>query len=753
MRDTLNRFLRKYFEKFNSRKFKASLILTWIGITCLFGYQLQFLEVDFEFEKFFPSSDPDITFYQDHLKKFTYDNDYLILILENDPGVFQNNFLQRVRLLSNSLRNLQHVDQVISPTDIRHLIKSPMGITPIPLIHIDDPEKYASDSTRIFSHPIYSSFFAKNGQSLMIQVIHDHIQDPVGAELLVQEVYRLLDTFEFEHHRIAGKLVAQKAFIRLIQRDFSLFLVAALLLSFMLLVMIFRSLKIALLPYLISLTTLIWLLGTMAMLNEPITILGSLIPPVILFVSTSDAIHLINSFRDNHNEQFTERLNAAVRKVFIPTLLTSITTAIGFFSLISINTAPIQKLGIFTGIGVLTAFLVTYVFGPLLIKQTYPANEPSLRQKHLALWVLKHPKSIFTSTILILILSVTGITFLKTDAYLLQDLPENSRVREHFNFVDEFYGGSKPWELAYWPADTSKTIWHEEVMAEANKIHGYLQNDYPIELLWSPVTLINYGNQVTRGGNNRAFHYPEEENYQNAVTTIRRFSERNELPELISKNQKYARFAGYIPEMGSYQTIKKDKELLSFIHQHIDNNIINYRLTGTTYLIDKSHELLSANLFKGLLIAVIMISIILGVYFRSFKILFISIIPNIVPLLVTAGFMGWMGISLKLTTSIIFAVAFGIAVDDTIHFLAIYKKQKNKNRVLNMISTFQSAGKSIVVTSLIIVAGFSLFTFSSFGATYFLGLFLCLSLAVAVLSDLTILPLLLHFASKKNNTH
>ncbi len=161
--------------------------------------------------------------------------------------------------------------------------------------------------------------------------------------------------------------------------------------------------------------------------------------------------------------------------------------------------------------------------------------------------------------------------------------------------------------------------------------------------------------------------------------------------------------------------------------------------------------MLSTNLMRGLLIAISVISLILGIYFRSLKILLISLIPNIIPLLATAGYMGLAGISLKLTTSIIFAVAFGIAVDDTIHFISVYRRQKARNRIYRMINTFQTAGKAMSITTLVIVSGFVLFLFSSFGATYYLGLFLSLSLTIALIIDLTLLPLLLHFTKNKNS--
>ncbi|MEO1255923.1 MAG: efflux RND transporter permease subunit, partial [Bacteroidota bacterium] len=216
-----------------------------------------------------------------------------------------------------------------------------------------------------------------------------------------------------------------------------------------------------------------------------------------------------------------------------------------------------------------------------------------------------------------------------------------------------------------------------------------------------------------------------------------------------TEDNKVGRLIGFFPELGSYETSIRNEEMLQHLASEIDTNLINYQITGTTYLIDKSHELLSFNLLKGLFTAIVIIGVILGLYFKSWKLLFISLIPNIIPLVLVAGILGWIGISLKMTTSIIFTIAFGIAVDDTIHMMSYYLKSKEIDPTNRMKKTFVHAGSALLITSLIMSSGFALYLFSSFGATFYLGLFVSLSLLLALIVDLTILPLLL-LKFKKN---
>ncbi|MEP2609047.1 MAG: efflux RND transporter permease subunit [Cyclobacteriaceae bacterium] len=457
----------------------------------------------------------------------------------------------------------------------------------------------------------------------------------------------------------------------------------------------------------------------------------------------------MNAYRKRTGASRTERMQNAIKKVFIATVLTSVTTAIGFFSLLTITTEPVQLLGIFAGIGVIVAFVVTFLFGPLLIMRGDIPEHMGISYKQLTCLLLRNQRTVLIGSGLLIVISLGGVLLLKTDAYLLEDLPKSSEVKDDFHFTEDEYFGFKPWEIAYWPTDTNANILDKNVMAEVNKLQHYLEKDYPLGRSWSAVGLLKYSNQMVNGGNAQHFTFPDA-NYEKVLRSARPLiNADSSIQNTTDLKTNYGRIIGFIPELGSHETIKRNHALIDFIDANINLEVIKYRLTGTTYLIDKSHELLSKNLLKGLLIAVVLVSLVLGIYFKSFKIMLISLIPNIIPLLITAGFMGFAGISLKLTTSIIFAVSFGIAVDDSIHFVSIYNNQKSKSSIYRLIKTFNTAGSAIIMTTMIILAGFSTFLFSSFGASFYLGLFLCLALTSALVIDLTLLPILLINSNKK----
>jgi predicted RND superfamily exporter protein len=724
-----------------------------VVITAIFGWNLQYVSFDFEFEKFFPNNHPDSRAYQEHVNQFGYDNDYLHIIIENEDGIFNERFLKNAAKFENSLIKIPDVKKIYSPLSLQHVIKSPTGLVIFPLMHTDNPTEYQleQDSLRIFGNPFYKAAFSKNRKALSIYLNHAHFNDHQRSERILEAIRLKAEIYEVPNIRLVGKLSASGVFISYIQNDFGKFLIGSLILSFGLLLLIFKNFKSALLPFLISVLSLIWLFGLTGMLGYKINLLSSLLPPILFFVSMSDAVHLMNALKKAKGRNKVEKIKNALEIVWIPTLLTSVTTAVGFLSLLWINTEPVQLLGLFAAIGILIAFIITFTFGLLMATVTTYSQDQRIIEvpPGWLKFLTKNKKIIVIACSLLVLLIIPGMSRLKINSFLLDDLPEDSQVRQDFVYADEQLGGSKPYEVRVEVADTSLMIWDKIVMDEIVKIEEYLLNDYPIAKVQSPATIVKYLNMVNNGGLNESYIYPESDRKYQQTLRLKNRIDPKRLDKLVTEDGKVGRLIGFFPELGSYETDQRNQNLMHYLDENINRNIVSYRITGTTYLIDKSHELLSVNLLKGLLTAIAIIGIILGLYFRSWKLMIISLIPNLIPLIMVAGILGWLGISLKMTTSIIFTIAFGIAVDDTIHMMSYYLKDQEENAHKRIEKTFKHAGSAMLITSIIMTAGFSLYLFSNFGATFYLGLFVSLSLMIALIIDLSLLPLLL-ITFKKN---
>lgn len=581
----------------------------------------------------------------------------------------------------------------------------------------------------------------------MVHLLHDHLISPEEVLAYHDKVKIIVEELDFDRAALVGKLPAQMAFTDSIRKDFGLYLGLGLALSYLLLALVLRSLVAAILPYFVSVTALVWLLGAMALTGAPISFVGALIPPIILFVSSSDSIHLLNAFKQAPGSSRHTRMLKAYNAVFRPTLLTSLTTVVGFMSLLTIDTLPIRQLGLYTSLGVMIAFFLTFAFGPLLITKTSPSGRSFDFARRWTVFVFRQKHTILIALILAMGACVVGIRQLHVDARLLDDLPIDSQVQKDFALADSIFSGSKPFEMAVWTGEG--TIWQYKVLWEINQIESAIRDVYVTSRVMSPASLVAYANYIHHGGDQSHDVFPTSQAaWEELKPTLTQLLRRPELPNTTGSNMGYARISAFMPEYGSRVDLLKNEQLLQRLKTSLGPGTLQYQITGTTYLIDRSHASLSANLFQGLSLGIFIIGAFLGIYFRSWKLLLISLVPNMIPLMGLAGLMAVMDLPLKLTTAITFTVAFGIAVDDTIHLVASYMASPLRQPLHRITAVYRSTGQAVIITTIVIIFGFALFLTSSFGATYFLGLFLCLSLSLALVTDLLILPLLLYYCKE-----
>jgi hypothetical protein len=292
-------------------------------------------------------------------------------------------------------------------------------------------------------------------------------------------------------------------------------------------------------------------------------------------------------------------------------------------------------------------------------------------------------------------------------------------------------------------------------LREVLGIETYLEENYGTGPIASPTALVRSLNQAVNGGSPEAYQLPQHpSDWRKVNRFLKRFLAGNDrASQLISNDRQLARISSRIEHERNAITLEKTEALREYIRQHTDTSLVKFTVTGTSNLIDKNNEYLARNMFAGLAIAFGVVAIIAGLLFRSLRMVLITLIPNIIPLMLVAAIMGYFGITLKLSTSIVFTIAFGIAVDDTIHFISKLKLELDKDKplIIALKRTFLSTGKAIMVTSLILSGGFLILLLSSFGGTFYTGLLISLTLIFALLIDLTLLPvLILLFFNRRN---
>ncbi len=348
--------------------------------------------------------------------------------------------------------------------------------------------------------------------------------------------------------------------------------------------------------------------------------------------------------------------------------------------------------------------------------------------------------------------SLLGISKIEINTKLIDDLREDDPMKQDFLFFEKNFSGARPFELAVFLQDSSSNFLDEKVLEEVDKITTYLHDSYGVKSILSPASMVKGVYQAMNGGLSEYYQLPATHlDFNKIKKVVAKNKKRQEYKMLVNDQKSIGRITGKVADIGSQAIEKKNKALVLFLKNEIDNSIIKTRITGSALLIDENNKDLSANMLLGLLVAFGTIAVIMGFLFRSVSMVFISLIPNIIPLCILGGILGFFAVDLKLSTSIIFTVAFGIAVDDTIHFMSRYKMEieKGKSKLYAIKRTFISTGKALIITSFILSSGFMSLMLSSFMGTFYTGLFISLTLLFALLADMILLPVLLLLLKEK----
>ncbi len=706
---------------------------------------------DYDFEQFFPQQDEDLSFYTEYTKKFGSDNDYLLSAFAADSGFWsEEQVLERFFQLSDELQELQGVDSVISVFSIQVPRIGVFGISTRPLIS-RDLEKGVNLQGDLEAYQ--GTLISEKGDSFLMLIRNKPSLSKEAGDQLYAQILAVFERFEVEPIAVAGKIQTQGDFVSLMQQEFGLFLTLSIALIILLLVLIFRKFWIVICSVTVILMGMLFAFGVMVLMGQKLALMSVMQPTIFLIVGLSACIHLFTHlihFLTLENE-FQLAIKNTFKELIIPIWLTFLTTALGFLSLYFTTVPALKNFGLSTGIGVLLMFFAIYLFLPGLLsllgaKRKIPTSSgkffASLRP--VVSLVLQKRKAI----LLVFFLITAGSLFLgsqlKINGFLLDNLPSDHPIQADFQFFDQNYRGSNPLEIYLSVKDSSQSLLDYELLAQVEKVETYLEKQLGPLTILSPNSLVKTLNQAQNQGDEKAYAFPSQGQYERLKRILSRLPE-SDKKQVLGRDNKEGRISARTADLGSYRMGKIRKEFEHFVRQEIDEELLEVRWTGTSFLIDKGHESVTQQMARGLGLAFLLVGAIAGYLFRSWRISVILLLPNVVPLIWMLGLMYFLGVEFKLTTAILFTVAFGIAVDDSIHFMSRLKMElaKGKTLIYAIKRTLLETGKAIIWTSLVLILGFSMLIFSQFGVTFYTGLLISSALFFALLADLILLPVLL----------
>ncbi|MES2513560.1 MAG: MMPL family transporter [Bacteroidota bacterium] len=742
--------------KVSQKIINYTVLICVVAFSIICAFEVRHLKFDYDFEAFFPNEDSELEVYETHRKRFEWDNEFVLLALENKKGIFKKDFLTKIDTLTKELTDMAYVNRVISPTNIKNMSLS--GLAPVQkrLLHIDDESLYKDDSINIYNTPeLIGSFFPKDAKSLSIFIKTDEGLSKKKSDSLASNIERTFKKYNFDDVHFVGRIVAQDVYLKNLEREFIYFLGISFVLIILFLWLSFRSLYGVVVPITVVIVSIFWTLGIMAMMGQSLDIMTVMLPTMIFIAGMSDVVHFFSKYFEEVSKG-TERQKIyplILKEVGFPTFLTLITTAVGFLSLLFSSIKPIKDFGIYTTVGIIIAFILTYTLLPALLyfftpKKLVAVHSHDNRTYHVMrkvlFWIFRSQKTIVVISCVVVALSIVGVYKIKVNNILLEDLSDTVKIKQDFVFFDNHYSGARPLELAI-EIKNNKTVWDYDIMKQLNDVDVFLQQEYHAGFMYSPAMLTRTLHKALNDETSGVGKFPSEEDYEEIKTQLIKNKKNKDIKRIITVDGKFARINGKITDIGSIVVNERNEHLREFLKTHVNSNDIDIQITGAAHLIDRNNEYMVSNMLQGFLFSIIVIAILTYFLHRSWRMVIVFILPNFIPLLIIAGIMGFAGIELKAATSLVFSIAFGVATDDTIHFISRLKIELGygKSLVYAFKRTYFETGKPILLTTFILMGGFISLMVSDFQSTFYFGFLICITIIIAVIADIFLLPVLL----------
>ena len=736
--------------------FKKSILGLFILLGIVSTFLLFNLKFSFDFSQFFPEGDEDLIFYQDFIEEFGVDDSFLLVAIENDDTVFEKGFLQRFDAFSKDSKKLPYVIKNQSITTLFYPLKTSFGYSRLPIIHVEDSTKYASDWKKIQEDKIFiNTLIDEKAGSMAISLeTIDDLDYQQSIELLTA-LRNMLKEHGLEDYHLLGRTFFYEALVNMQKEELIRTTIFATLLVLIILFIVYRRPAVVAITLSSIILALILFLGALSLMGKELNSLSSFYPILLLIVGTSDVIHIMDDYlaKLRGGIEKHEAMIKTLKEVGISTLLTSVTTAIGFASLLTSKSSAVSGFGINSALGVLIAFITVIGFTCALLllidkKHILPKKAVSTKWNsslsHVNIFTQKFPRRILFFSAIFMGICIWGLSKINTNYQIKESLPKGSAIAADFVFFQDNYGGFRPLEVAVTAQDNYK-VTDFLVTKEIEKAVQQLEKLNPIRNIQSVNTFYKGLHKANNLNKSAFFVLPEElKTFNQYKKEIKKIA-RKPFGEFVNSAETKSRITAKVLDVGLDTLNTVYQKFNSFAATEIDTNLVKFRLTGTGILLDKNAYYVKDSLLQGLLMGLLLVALIMAILFKNLKLVLISLLPNMLPLLFAAALLGFFEIPLEATISVVFAVVFGIAVDDTIHFLGRYKiglsKGLSKEEALQI--TFIETGRALIITTLILFFGFLVLLFSEHTPSITIGLLVSVTLLTALVLDLLLLPVLI----------
>ncbi len=756
-----------------------------VVITAVMGYYASRVEMSYDFGRAVPPNDPEMVFLTKFRQQFGEDGNMVAVGLR-DSAVYQLSNFNRLRELSLKLRAIEGVNEVLSLPRMKIILKDTARqrfyLSPLFPDFLQSQTQLDSLLRVATNQKFYAGQLvnATNGSTMMLISIDKEYANSAKRVKLTKDLQEVGEEFRAQTGitlKFAGLPFIRAVVAEQVRKELSLFLYLSALVTGAIMLIFFRSVRAVIFSMIMIAVLVVWTLGTITLLGFKITLLSGLIPPVIVTIGITNAIYLLNKYHveyAKHKDKMVA-IRVVVQKMGLATFLTNLTVAIGFLTLLSTDILVLREFGIVAGINILALFFVSLIMIPGILSWLPEPSSKHLRHLNfrilgafvsgIDLLVHRHRAAIYMATFLVSLFAALGMLRLHSVSFMVDDIPEESQIKRDLKFFESNFSGVMPLEIVVdIESKRKRQLLDVSNLKAIDDFEQFLDSITVTSRPVSIVSLVKAAKQAFYNNNPDRYSLPTKTESGFILRYMKGQSDSSGLVKsFVDSSFNKMRISMQMADIGSKRMdslindviqpradalVKRLKENLKS-----DKDSVSVAVTGTSKIFIKGNKFLINNLTESLVLASILITLSMAFLFANARMILISLIPNLIAMMITAGLMGYLDIPLKASTALIFSITFGISVDNSIRFLAKYRQELLAGGFFVPRAVSESileTGKSIIYTSVALFAGFIIFAFSDFGGTIALGVLTSTTLLISMFTNLILLPALIMTFDKPN---
>ncbi|HLO43459.1 MAG TPA: MMPL family transporter [Leadbetterella sp.] len=749
-------------------------------ITVFMGIQIAKLELSYELPKILPQNDDSFKIYENFKKQFGEDGNVMVIAIESED-IYKLDVFNGWYDLTQKIKGIDGIKNVLSVASLAEIKKNEelkkFEFKPLLLTKPASQSEVDSLKNKIGTLPFYEGLVYQGNAHIMAVTFDQTKLNSKDRITLSKLVESEAQSFGAKHHikmHFSGMPFIRTNFMSKVREELSLFMGLAFLVTTIILYLFFKSLRVVFYSITVIIVAVIWAVGLIALFGYKISILTGMIPPLIIVIGIPNSIFLINKYQEEYLKigDKMQALSVSIEKIGKTTFIANVTTFIGFFVFYFTGSPLLLEFGLVAAIAVVSTWAISLILIPTIfsyVSEPKPKHVQHLENKRISNILKKidyfvHHRRTVTYWVVaaIVITSVYGATKIKAIGYVVDDLPEKDPIFADLKFVEKNFKGIVPFEVMI---DTKEEngVFNPAILSQIRVLQREFSKYPEFTKPLSIVEGLKFVYQGYRGGDTKYFVLPPALELQKMAEYVKGTGQNeNMLSAFLDSKKQKTRVSFQSADVGTVRM----REMFTALQAKADtifnfdkeagqwkpkDQQVDVRLTGNGVVFTKGNDYLLGNLGESTLMAIILVSIVMASQFLNFRTVLISTIPSIIPLIITAGIMGYFGIPLKPSTTLIFSIAFGIASDGTIYFLTKYKEEILKGKTISQAvsETIKFTGISMFYTAIILFFGFGIFVASGFKGTVFLGLLVSITLLIGMISNLILLPCFLMTLDKR----